>query len=138
MSGRSGDEGSCFVCGKANPHGLHVGFTKTDGGASAEFIADSHFQGYEGIVHGGVVAALLDEASAKALLLDGVRALTAEITLRYKSPLLVGQRAKVTARVSGVRGRVCRVDAEMRGETGEVIALSTAKLFIQEDSCEEV
>lgn len=130
--------GSCFVCGRANPHGLQVGFTKTDGGASAEFVAAARFQGYEGIVHGGVIAALLDEASIKALLLGGIRALTAEITLRYKAPLRVGQRARVSAKVSGVRGRLCRVDAEIRSDTGEVIALSTAKLFIQEETGEGI
>jgi len=138
MSARIEDDGSCFVCGKANPHGLRVEFTKTDGGASAEFIADSRFQGYEGIVHGGVIAALLDEASVKALLLRGSKALTAEITLRYKTPLRVGQLARVTASVSEMRGRVYRVDAEIRGEAGEVIALSTAKLFMQEESGAEV
>ena len=57
----------CFVCGIANPFGLGLRFYQTGlGEVAAEVTVPEHFQGYPGIVHGGVVAAMLDEIAGRA------------------------------------------------------------------------
>jgi uncharacterized protein (TIGR00369 family) len=129
LPGKFEDEGRCFVCGKSNPQGLRVDFRKTEEGVTAFFSADENHQGYRNIVHGGIIASLLDEASVKVLLLSGIKALTAEITLRYKKPLHIGEKAVINAIIANRRGRLYEVEAEIRGGGGDVIALSSAKLL---------
>src|SRR5665213_2147558 len=66
---------SCFVCGPDNPRGLRLAFqTNESGEMTAEWIPEPEMEGYQGIVHGGIVSTVLDEAMAKAVLTgaDGV------------------------------------------------------------------
>lgn len=129
MDIRLEDDGHCFVCGDSNPCGLKVIFEKTDNGAKAVFCADKRHQGYKDIVHGGIIASLLDEASVKALLLKGTKAVTADMTLRLKKPLFVGEDAIVRAFIVKGRGKVYEVEAEIKKAEGELIAFSRARLF---------
>jgi len=123
------DDGHCFVCGKSNPNGLKVDFNKTDNGVTAQFSADKRYQGYKDIVHGGIIASLLDEASVKALVLRGIKAVTAEISLRYKTPLYVYENVIINAAMGKIRGKVYEVDAEILKMNGDVVARSKAKLM---------
>ena len=127
------DDGYCFVCGKSNPNGLKVEFTKTDSGVTAEFSAGKNLQGYKDIVHGGIIATLLDEASVKALFSRGIKAVTAEITLRFKNPLFINENAIINADIGRERGRLYEIKAEIRKMDGELIAQSNAKLFLYEE-----
>jgi uncharacterized protein (TIGR00369 family) len=79
------------VCGVQNPHGLHLTFV--DDGAStvrAEFSVPEQFNGYPGIVHGGIVATILDETSGRALLARGHELanlfVTLKMEIRYRRP----------------------------------------------------
>jgi uncharacterized protein (TIGR00369 family) len=127
------DDGYCFACGKSNPNGLKVEFKRTDHGAAAEFVADKNFQGYKDIVHGGIIATLLDEAGAKALLTRGIKAVTAEMTLRFKNPLFINERAIINADIERERGRLYEIKASIKRVNGEMIAQSKAKLFRHEE-----
>ncbi|MEE9523283.1 MAG: PaaI family thioesterase [Thermodesulfovibrionales bacterium] len=127
------DDGYCFVCGKSNPNGLKVEFKNTANGVTAEFSAGKNLQGYKDIVHGGIIATLLDEASVKALLSKGIRAVTAEITLRFKNPLFINENAIINADIGHERGKLFEIDAEIRKIDGEIIAQSRAKLFRHEE-----
>jgi len=126
------DDGCCFVCGRDNPAGLGVEFKKTERGAVADFAAPGTLQGYRGIVHGGIIALLLDEASVKAVVLRGIKAVTAELNLRFRNPLQVGERVRVHADITDVRRTVYHVEGEIRREDGELIAASRAKLLSHE------
>lgn len=127
------DDGYCFVCGKLNPNGLKVEFTETNSGVTAEFSAGKKLQGYKDIVHGGIIATLLDEASVKALHSKGIKAVTAEITLRFKNPLFINENAIINADIGHERGRLYEIKAEIRKMDGELIAQSNAKLFRYEE-----
>jgi len=127
------DDGYCFVCGKSNPNGLKVEFKKTDNGVTAEFSAGKNLQGYKDIVHGGIIATVLDEASVKALLSRGIKAVTAEITLRFKKTLFINENAIINADIGRERGRLYEINAEIRKMDGELIAQSSAKLFRHEE-----
>ena len=57
----------CFVCGLENPYGLHLRFFDSEPGeVIAEVTVPEQFQGYPGIVHGGIIAAMLDEAAGRS------------------------------------------------------------------------
>ncbi len=81
----------CFVCGVQNPHGLRLTFVD-DGERTvrAEFSVPEQFNGYPGIVHGGIVATILDETSGRALLARGHELanlfVTLKMEIRYRRP----------------------------------------------------
>ena len=57
----------CFVCGLANTYGLKLRFyTTAPGEVTADYVVTEQYQGFPGIVHGGIVAAMLDEAAGRA------------------------------------------------------------------------
>jgi acyl-coenzyme A thioesterase PaaI-like protein len=59
----------CFVCGVENPVGLHLKFYQTSPNeVTANLTVPEYYQGYPGILHGGIAAALLDEAAGRALM----------------------------------------------------------------------
>jgi len=124
------DDGYCFVCGKLNAEGLQLSFQKTEQGITARFSIPRRFQGYQNIVHGGIIAALLDEASVKLLALEGARAVTAEMNLRYRKPLRVEENAEVRAFLKERQKRICLVDAMIKNQSGDTVASGTVKLFM--------
>jgi uncharacterized protein (TIGR00369 family) len=82
---------ACFLCGRDNPVGLHMAWYNDDaaGQIRAEVIVPARYNGYPGIVHGGIVAAILDETSGRAVLLEGSAEnlmVTAKLEVRYRRP----------------------------------------------------
>ena len=75
------DDNYCFVCGKHNSSGLMLNFNYSDKKAFAEFSITKVHQGYKDIVHGGILATIIDEALIKAALANGLNAMTAEVTV---------------------------------------------------------
>ena len=86
------DNQRCYVCGRENPAGLKVDFEiNTDAKTiRARFQTLPEHQGYEGVVHGGILSALLDEAMAKLAFTLDLPAVTAEITVKFRSPVTPG------------------------------------------------
>ncbi|MCD4690897.1 PaaI family thioesterase [bacterium] len=122
------DDSMCFACGRENPDGLHMEFTNTESGISTTVTFDKKFQGYRNVVHGGLLSTVLDETMVTLLNRMGVLAFTAELTVRFLSPVLVGEPLTVTARLIEARRKVYRVEAEaVRGD--EVVARSHARFM---------
>lgn len=75
----------CFVCGRDNAAGLKLRFQADAGGVCVQFMPDLRHQGFGGVLHGGIVAAVLDDALWYAIYsATGKATMTAELTLRYK------------------------------------------------------
>jgi acyl-coenzyme A thioesterase PaaI-like protein len=119
----------CVVCNPANPAGLGTEFTlQPDNSVTGEFRGGAVFEGYPGLLHGGVAAALLDGAMTNCLFAHGIVALTAELTVRYREPVDI--RGKMTVRASLVEshGRLHLLRAELRQE-GRVKATARGKFI---------
>ncbi len=124
------DNQGCFVCGKDNPVGLSVAFEidAATRSISAVFTPTTRHQGYEGIVHGGILSSLLDEAMAKLTFGLGIPALTAEMTVKFKNPAAPGSELRISGQIRGETRRL--ILAEARIERGPVIiAEATGKLL---------
>ena len=83
----------CFVCGRNNPYGLHLKFYESSPGeVTVEYIVPEQFQGYPGVVHGGVVAAILDEVTGRTQMGgDPPRFMfTARLDIRYRKNVPTG------------------------------------------------
>jgi uncharacterized protein (TIGR00369 family) len=124
------DDHYCFVCGKRNTDGLNLNFLCAEGKAFAEFVLRKKFQGYKDIVHGGIIAAILDEAMIKAVLARGIHAVTAEIAVRFKAPLFTDERALVTAEITKTGKKLVAAGAIIKKDDGHIIAEGKGKLVI--------
>jgi uncharacterized protein (TIGR00369 family) len=104
----------CFVCGDRNPRSLGLSFHRVDGETvSSQFQAGPELQGYHGILHGGVIAALLDAAMTHCLSHQGVQAMTGELHVRFLRPIACDSLLEVRARVLAARPPLYRVKAEL-------------------------
>ena len=124
------NEGFCFGCGRKNPIGLKLSFTREGDTLRAEFTPGTVHQGWPGIVHGGILAALLDEAMSNAVYGEGVTCLTASLQTRLRQPAKVNEPLLITARVTRNRKRLVETEARLCLKDGTVVAESTAKQFV--------
>lgn len=118
----------CFACGQANPIGLKLKFTPIPNGVKAEYIPSRVFEGFQDIIHGGIVATLLDEAIAWACRVCGVDAVTGELTVRFKKPLITGQPVTIVGIIDKNKGKLLVGSAYIKDKNGIIIATATAKM----------
>lgn len=115
----------CFACGKKNECGLKLDFDVEEGKVVSHFSLDERFQGWKGIAHGGIVATILDEAMAWAVMSLGIQAVTIELNVKYKRPTPLEKRLKVVGEVNEEPRKILKAHAEILDETGTTLALST-------------
>lgn len=132
MKPRFEDDQYCFVCGEKNPAGLSLRFSLREGQISTEFIPQKIHQGYKDIVHGGLISTILDEAMVKVAVLQGIPAVTIELTVRFRNPLLTGEKAIVEATMLGTNRKIIETTAIIKKTDETVIAEGTAKLLRQD------
>jgi uncharacterized protein (TIGR00369 family) len=93
----------CFVCGLANPAGLHAALYEVESGeVVAVFRPTECHQGYPGRMHGGVAAAVLDETIGRAIMVSTAGAkwgVTVEFTARYRAPVPLGATLRAVGRI---------------------------------------
>lgn len=128
----AGIDHNCFGCGRLNAYGLRLSFYSHErGGVAAPFVPASRFEGYDGMVHGGVISTVLDEVMAWSLYHHETWAVTAELTVRYRAPLRIGQPTRAIGWVAGRRGRRIELAAELvRDADGAVLARATG-VFVE-------
>jgi len=118
----------CFVCGAHNGHGLHVRFRREGDEVRADFTPQPQHAGFRGIVHGGILATVLDEAMFWAAASTTKRfCLAAELNVRFVRKVAVGQKLAVVARLRVDRGRLWESSAELRDVQGNVCVRATCK-----------
>ena len=115
----------CFVCGLENPAGLKLVFYETGPGeVTASYTPPEHFQGYPGVLHGGIVASLLDEAGGRVVMIGDHKRfmMTAKMEVKYRQPTPLGQALTVSGRLVKRRGRLALARAELRLADGTLTA----------------
>jgi acyl-coenzyme A thioesterase PaaI-like protein len=108
----------CVVCGQENPIGLQLAF-EADGNASmAWWTASAGWESFKGVIHGGVICAILDEAMSQAAIGAGYTALTAELRVRFRKKVSVDDELCVRGWVVGVRKRKIMAEASLTAADG--------------------
>jgi uncharacterized protein (TIGR00369 family) len=122
----------CYVCGQLHPRGLRARFFAfPDGKVQVQFSAEPTQTGYEDVVHGGVISALLDELLGWPVVLQtGRMCFTAELTIRFLKPMRVGTRYVATAGPGSDRGRYWESAGALRDENGSFHAKAQGKFFL--------
>jgi acyl-coenzyme A thioesterase PaaI-like protein len=118
----------CVVCAASNPRGLALKFDASADGRGVEATFECHevFQGYIGLVHGGIVSAVLDGAMAHCLFHLGRVAHTGSLAVRFRHPVVVDRQARVRARLERSLGGMHMLSAELE-QDGQVKVTASAK-----------
>ena len=121
----------CIACGFTNVNGLHLQFeTDNDGGVTAMFHCDEIFEGYPGVLHGGVISTVLDGAMGHCMFARGQAAVTVEITTRFRHPVVICREAIISARITRHSHPLYLLEAEII-QDGEVKATAKGKFYDQ-------
>ncbi len=121
----------CFVCGKENPYGLKLEFYESiPGEVVVEYTVPEQFQGYPGVVHGGVVAAMLDEVTGRVHMGgDPPRFMfTARLEVRYHKNVPVGKLLRIVGYAGKSKERTATATGKIFGPEGEVLVEAEALL----------
>ncbi len=125
----------CFICGLENPVGLHLHIYETEPGVvESSYTAPEHFQGYPGVLHGGIVGAIIDEMSGRAHMGSDPMAprfmFTAKLEVKYRKNVPVGKALKVIGKAGKSRGKSAEAWAGIyEAESGELLAEGTVLLI---------
>ena len=118
----------CFICGLENPVGLHLHIYEIEPGViETTYTAPEHFQGYPGVLHGGIVGAIIDEISGRAHMgndLDNPRFMfTAKLEVKYRKNVPVGKPLKIIGKAGKSKARSAEAWAGIYdAETNELLA----------------
>ena len=124
----------CFACGRLNDSGLHLDFDVSRGRAETTCVPERRHQGYDGTVHGGIVAALLDETMGWAIFHEGVWGVTARLNVAFRQPVPVGEELRIVGEVVRERSRSIETHgAVSRGSDGTVLAEADAVFLLMPD-----
>jgi acyl-coenzyme A thioesterase PaaI-like protein len=120
----------CFVCGVENPVGLHLHIYETEPGlVETSYTAPEHFQGYPGVLHGGIAAAILDEISGRAHMGDPAAPrfmFTGKLEVKYRKNVPIGQPLKIIGKAGQVRSKFVESWAGIYDENGELLVEANA------------
>lgn len=119
----------CFVCGPDNPIGLKLVFQLEGDGVRAEFVPSDLHVGYDGLVHGGIISALVDDALANIWATRGREAVTAKIEVRFRQEVRPGDRLTITASPTGTRSGMYTGRVDIRRD-GVVVADGSGLLVV--------
>ncbi len=125
------DDSACFVCGQKNPIGLKAAFSinETEFTSYASVRLPEEFQGWQDVVHGGILATLLDEACVYACRAKADQCVTAEIQVRFRKPVPVGSTVELFGQLTDSSHKVWLAQAQLKID-GTLHAEAHAKVFI--------
>ena len=118
---------TCFLCGRQNDIGMKMSWFNDHEAERirATVVVPDQFNGYPGVVHGGIVAAIIDETSGRALLLDGdwdSLFVTLKLEVKYRQPTPTGVPLEVVGWVIKRSETRARVAARVMLPDGTVTA----------------
>ena len=127
---RSLGENYCFACGENNPIGLHLDFKIVDDKFVAKKTVPREYQSYPGIVHGGIVSTMLDEAMGGFIVARGEKAVTAKMELKYRNPTPLDTELTITGWEESRRRNIVSTKGMITLEDGTVTAEANATMII--------
>ena len=121
----------CFICGRKNPHGLYMTFY--DNGENevfSEYTVAEEYQSYPGVVHGGIVAAMLDEVVGRVAMIDDHHhfMMSVKLEVKYRHPVPTNTPLKIIGRIVKLRGRLGQAVGEIMLPDGMIAAESAMTL----------
>ena len=119
----------CFVCGQQNPYGMQLTFRLEGDTIVSDFLPREEYQGFPGVIHGGIVASVLDEAlNRTSMLCDKPSwSMTARLEVRYRRHVPYGPLLRVRAQLENQRGRLLQARGKLTLADDETKVLAEAQ-----------
>jgi len=119
----------CFACGTANPIGLNLKFYRVGDAVCSDITLEKVYEGWENVVHGGIVSTLLDEVMSWAIMYSKkVFLVTRNMNIKYIRPVLIGTPLTVTGRLTDdSEPPKIRAKAEIRDDQGRLFVRGRAE-----------
>ena len=124
------DYSLCFGCGQNNPIGLKLSFQQVGEDARAEFTPSELYQGWPGLVHGGILICMLDEAMGWVVMFQGLNCITAEMQIKLKRPVSINEPLIITASITKKTRKLVKSQAAVSLPDGTLIAQGKATQFV--------
>lgn len=124
------DDHMCFVCGKQNGAGLHLEFELIgDDRIRTEFTPPQRFQGWKDVLHGGIIATILDEVMVNCAYLRQIKAVTTKLQITLRRPAAIGERLIFYGQILKQGARTVNMKAWVEQEDGTIVAEATSLLM---------
>lgn len=127
---------TCFACGQDNPVGLKLKFVKNGDESRSEFIINENYEGWYGVIHGGIVSTILDEAMAYTYF-PQTKGVTAKAEIRFHQPAPIGVPMIATGKLEKRTRKILTTSARLTLKDGTLIAESTAQAYVVTPPSEE-
>jgi acyl-coenzyme A thioesterase PaaI-like protein len=127
------DDHYCFGCGRLNPWGLKLSFYESEDGSGlwAPWTPVRQHEGYDGIAHGGIITAVLDEVMAWTAYQQRIWAVTGRIAVGFRRPVEIGVATRAIGRIVADRGRALELAGELRRAGDGVLLAEASGTFIR-------
>jgi uncharacterized protein (TIGR00369 family) len=117
---------NCFACGTLNAGGLGLALHVEPGRSWVDLALDSRFEGWEGVIHGGILCTILDEVMAWALVGEDNWGVTARMAVDFRRPVTAGMPVHAEGWITRSRRRLADTEARIiEPASGDVLATAT-------------
>lgn len=120
----------CFVCGEQNPKGLKLKFFQEGDKICTEFVPEETYQGWPGILHGGITGTILDEVMSQCVQAEGHNGLTARLEIRYRNSIPIGEKVRFEAWITRRKGPLFEIEGRALLKDGATAAEAKSRFMI--------
>ncbi len=126
---------NCFGCSVKNTFGLKMKFIENEDGLTCKWNPDNHFQGWMGVLHGGIQATLLDEIASWVVFVKlGKAGVTSELKVRYRQSLqITGKPLIIKGFLREMLRNIAVIDTYLYDSEGKLCAQGECKYFTFND-----
>lgn len=126
-------DSGCFICGDRNPIGFKASIQVDEEQATSwtRMRLPTEFQGWQDVIHGGVLAALLDEVCIYACRTRADQCVTAELQVRFRKPVPIGSEVEVFGQLVDCERKIWQATAQLK-IAGTLHAEARAKVYVLE------
>jgi beta-phosphoglucomutase family hydrolase len=125
----------CFACSQENPIGLKLKPVHDGEKVTAEFTPGKFHQGWNDVVHGGILYTLLDEVNAYAMLCHGIElGVTAKSEIRFRQVAPINEPIQASAWVTKLTKRLVETKGVLTLKDNTVIVDGDFLFYVQRQS----
>ncbi|GCF09868.1 PaaI family thioesterase [Dictyobacter arantiisoli] len=119
----------CFACGQQNPFSLKLVFREENATVVSDFLPREEHQGFPGVIHGGIIATVMDEALNRASVFatQPTWTMTGRLEIRYRRAVPYGPLLRVRASLTSQRGRMVQASGKLMLADDEQVIFAEAQ-----------
>ncbi len=121
----------CFGCSPDNPRGLKMQFWQDGDEVISRFDPEWYYEGWEGIMHGGIIATMMDELGAWLIFtVSNTTGVTTNLSVKYKKPVPTTEGPlEIRGRISHQKRNIIQLKTEVRDHKNTIYAEADITYF---------